>query len=166
MVQEEPHQVVKDEERDVHIPLEKDVQMNPAVLSAAKEAIAARLKEQANLELVDIDELENATASDSSSTEVTYKNASQGSDPGQSLWQFFTPPTSPTKYQRPFIGHSVVRDVAVIPASKWTLELIGMDWKSIEIPACLPLTTDFFPNNLKNEYYEHHYALFADDRFV
>ncbi|CAH8620090.1 unnamed protein product [Dicrocoelium dendriticum] len=46
--------------------------------------------------------------------------------------------------------HSLFSDVL-----RSTLELIGVDWKSICAPACLPTETDFFPDNasLKSEDY-------------
>lgn len=38
-----------------------------------------------------------------------------------------------------------------------------MDWRSLVEPACLPLGTDFFPNNLVSEFVESQYTLFYDD---
>ena len=38
-----------------------------------------------------------------------------------------------------------------------------MDWKSLIEPACLPLGTDFFPENLVAEFVESQYTLYYDD---
>lgn len=40
-----------------------------------------------------------------------------------------------------------------------------MDWKSLTIPACLPITTDFFPDevSLKTDYVISDYNLLPDD---
>lgn len=41
----------------------------------------------------------------------------------------------------------------------------GVDWKSLTIPACLPITTDFFPEeaSLKNDYVFSMYSLLPED---
>lgn len=43
----------------------------------------------------------------------------------------------------------------------WT----GVDWKSLTIPACLPITTDYFPDkrSLNNDYVLSIYSLLPDD---
>uniref|UniRef100_A0A1B6F1V2 DEP domain-containing protein n=1 Tax=Cuerna arida TaxID=1464854 RepID=A0A1B6F1V2_9HEMI len=49
---------------------------------------------------------------------------------------------------------------------EWTPELItGVDWKSLVIPACLPITTDYFPDEvcLKTDYVFSDYNLLPDD---
>lgn len=42
---------------------------------------------------------------------------------------------------------------------------IGVDWKSLTIPACLPITTDYFPDkrSLNNDYVLSIYTLLPDD---
>lgn len=41
---------------------------------------------------------------------------------------------------------------------------IGVDWKSLTIPACLPITTDYFPDqrSLHNDYVVSDYTLLPD----
>lgn len=41
---------------------------------------------------------------------------------------------------------------------------IGVDWKSLTIPACLPITTDYFPDqrSLHNDYVVSDYSLLPD----
>lgn len=41
----------------------------------------------------------------------------------------------------------------------------GVDWKSLTIPACLPITTDYFPDkrSLQNDYVVSDYNLLPDD---
>ncbi|XP_017098288.2 GATOR complex protein Iml1 isoform X1 [Drosophila bipectinata] len=43
--------------------------------------------------------------------------------------------------------------------------IIGVDWKSLTIPACLPITTDYFPDkrSLNNDYVITDYTLLPDD---
>lgn len=43
--------------------------------------------------------------------------------------------------------------------------LSGVDWKSLTIPACLPITTDYFPDkrSLQNDYLVSDYNLLPDD---
>ncbi|XP_062137286.1 GATOR complex protein Iml1 isoform X2 [Drosophila sulfurigaster albostrigata] len=43
--------------------------------------------------------------------------------------------------------------------------IIGVDWKSLSIPACLPITTDYFPDkrSLHNDYVISDYTLLPDD---
>ncbi|XP_073836084.1 GATOR complex protein Iml1 isoform X5 [Musca autumnalis] len=43
--------------------------------------------------------------------------------------------------------------------------IIGVDWKSLTIPACLPITTDYFPDkrSLHNDYVITDYTLLPDD---
>lgn len=45
------------------------------------------------------------------------------------------------------------------------LPLSGVDWKSLSIPACLPITTDYFPDkrSLHNDYVISDYTLLPDD---
>lgn len=48
----------------------------------------------------------------------------------------------------------------------WTPALTtGVDWKSLQIPACLPLTTDYFPDkrSIQNDYVISDYTLLPDD---
>lgn len=42
---------------------------------------------------------------------------------------------------------------------------VGVDWKSLTIPACLPITTDYFPDerSLQNDYVLSDYDLLPDD---
>lgn len=41
---------------------------------------------------------------------------------------------------------------------------LGVDWKSLTIPACLPITTDFFPDkrSLHNDYVVSDYTLLPE----
>lgn len=41
---------------------------------------------------------------------------------------------------------------------------LGVDWKSLTIPACLPITTDYFPDqrSLHNDYVVSDYTLLPD----
>lgn len=45
------------------------------------------------------------------------------------------------------------------------MPLSGVDWKSLSIPACLPITTDYFPDkrSLHNDYVISDYTLLPDD---
>lgn len=47
----------------------------------------------------------------------------------------------------------------------WNLIWTGVDWKSLTIPACLPITTDYFPDkrSLQNDYVVSDYNLLPDD---
>lgn len=47
----------------------------------------------------------------------------------------------------------------------YTLQIkIGVDWKSLTIPACLPITTDYFPDkrSLHNDYVVSDYTLLPE----
>ncbi|XP_055630377.1 GATOR complex protein Iml1 isoform X2 [Toxorhynchites rutilus septentrionalis] len=49
---------------------------------------------------------------------------------------------------------------------EWTPSLTtGVDWKSLTIPACLPITTDYFPDkrSLHNDYVVSDYTMLPDD---
>lgn len=48
---------------------------------------------------------------------------------------------------------------------EFSKNLIGVDWKSLTIPACLPLTTDYFPDerSLETDYVVSDYSLLPDD---
>jgi DEP domain-containing protein 5 len=45
------------------------------------------------------------------------------------------------------------------------LKYLGVDWKSLIFPACLPITTDYFPDkrSLHNDYVVSDYTLLPDD---
>eukprot|EP00794_Sanderia_malayensis_P014226 gene14226-15709_t len=48
----------------------------------------------------------------------------------------------------------------------WTATILtGVDWKSLSIPACLPLTTDYFPDQkiFENDYCWYNYTIIMDD---
>ena len=47
-------------------------------------------------------------------------------------------------------------------SSKQLLEVIGMDWTSLLSPACLPLTTNYKPKDLMENFYQTPYTVFAD----
>ncbi|XP_052750556.1 GATOR complex protein Iml1 isoform X6 [Galleria mellonella] len=51
------------------------------------------------------------------------------------------------------------------PALTTANRAIGVDWKSLTIPACLPITTDYFPDkrSLQNDYLVSDYNLLPDD---
>ncbi|CAL4161240.1 unnamed protein product, partial [Meganyctiphanes norvegica] len=49
---------------------------------------------------------------------------------------------------------------------EWTAAMTtGVDWKSLTLPACLPITTDYFPDDrgLKNDYMVKEYSLLPED---
>lgn len=49
---------------------------------------------------------------------------------------------------------------------EWSAQIkTGVDWKSLVIPACLPITTDYFPDrrSLNNDYVLSDYSLLPDD---
>ena len=49
---------------------------------------------------------------------------------------------------------------------EWTPALTtGVDWKSLTIPACLPITTDYFPDqrSLQNDFVVSDYSMIPDD---
>ena len=51
----------------------------------------------------------------------------------------------------------------------WTATILtGVDWKSLSIPACLPMTTDYFPDQktFENDFYWYNYAVIIDDSYV
>ena len=43
--------------------------------------------------------------------------------------------------------------------------MTGVDWKSLCMPACLPLTINYFPDeaSLKKHYFEYHYTMVIED---
>jgi hypothetical protein len=50
---------------------------------------------------------------------------------------------------------------------EWTPAITtGVDWKSLVVPACLPITTDFFPDqrSLNNDYQKTNYNLLPEDQ--
>lgn len=50
---------------------------------------------------------------------------------------------------------------------EWTPTITtGVDWKSLVVPACLPITTDFFPDqrSLQNDYVVTSYSLLPEDQ--
>ena len=49
--------------------------------------------------------------------------------------------------------------------SSFNITTLGVDWKSLTIPACLPITTDYFPDkrSLNNDYLVSDYTLLPDD---
>eukprot|EP00118_Oscarella_pearsei_P017676 m.177287 g.177287 ORF g.177287 m.177287 type:complete len:1395 (+) comp39158_c2_seq36:44-4228(+) len=50
----------------------------------------------------------------------------------------------------------------LVVTSKYVIEVIGMDWTSLTSPACLPLTTDYVPPKLLEEYSQTPYTVSAD----
>ncbi|XP_043477241.1 GATOR complex protein Iml1 isoform X9 [Leptopilina heterotoma] len=70
-------------------------------------------------------------------------------------------------------GHSSSKSLTLLWGAtgeqEWTPALttaiIGVDWKSLTIPACLPITTDYFPDkrSLQNDYLVSDYNLLPDD---
>lgn len=50
----------------------------------------------------------------------------------------------------------------------WTTTILtGVDWKSLSIPACLPMTTDYFPDQrtFENDFYWYNYNVIMDDNY-
>lgn len=59
-----------------------------------------------------------------------------------------------------------VRKLHAPSEDDWTAAVkTTVDWKSLTIPACLPVTTDYFPDErlLNNHYKVHNYELFIGD---
>ena len=59
-----------------------------------------------------------------------------------------------------------VRKLHAPSEEDWTAAVkTSVDWKSLTIPACLPVTTDYFPDErLLNRYYKvHNYELFIGE---
>ena len=51
----------------------------------------------------------------------------------------------------------------------WTATILtGVDWKSLSIPACLPMTTEYFPDQktFENDFYWYNYNVIIDDSYV
>lgn len=53
----------------------------------------------------------------------------------------------------------------LVISMKCVLFCLGVDWKSLTIPACLPIITDYFPDkrSLQNDYVVSDYNLLPDD---
>jgi hypothetical protein len=135
--------------------------MSEAAMFAARDAVSAQVRERLGLHPLQTDEGDEYGFLESFATE---RDMAQTPDADDSVLSFLTPPTSPSKrYQQSFPRLGQVGEPSSIPVAKWRLELIGMDWKSLLTPACLPLTTALAPSNLDNNYYENPYSLFADD---
>ena len=49
-----------------------------------------------------------------------------------------------------------------------TTILTGVDWKSLSIPACLPMTTDYFPEQktFEDDFFWYNYTVIMDDSYV
>ncbi|XP_052847205.1 GATOR complex protein Iml1 isoform X10 [Drosophila gunungcola] len=95
--------------------------------------------------------------------------------------QEWTPAITTVKHLRPIVegehhhlgGLEALRAVAVDPPPDPEAGggggrgkiIIGVDWKSLTIPACLPITTDYFPDkrSLNNDYVISDYTLLPDD---
>ncbi|SPP84863.1 GATOR complex protein Iml1 isoform X1 [Drosophila guanche] len=70
--------------------------------------------------------------------------------------------------EHPFGGDSALEPMALATESEMVGKgkiIIGVDWKSLTIPACLPITTDYFPDkrSLHNDYVISDYTLLPDD---
>lgn len=65
------------------------------------------------------------------------------------------------------VSSSRADTTACYESSQLILDFIwtGVDWKSLTIPACLPITTDYFPDkrSLQNDYVVSDYNLLPDD---
>ena len=51
----------------------------------------------------------------------------------------------------------------------WTTTILtGVDWKSLSIPACLPMTTDYFPDQktFEDDFCLYNYNVIIDDSYV
>lgn len=67
--------------------------------------------------------------------------------------------------------HEAVLTLSAPPVVPGFCCTVGVDWKSLTTPACLPLTTDYFPDRqgLQNDYTEGCYDLLPEadmDRWV
>ena len=167
VVKEEPPQMTTEtiEEDNDSLSFDRnDCKMSEAVMAAAREAVSAQIRERSGLHPLQIDEGGEYGFLDSFST---VKDMAQDTDVDDSVLSFLTPPTTPLKkYQQSLPRLGRIRGSLCTPVAKWRLELIGMDWKSLLTPACLPLTTALAPSNLNKDYYENLYSLSADDRLV
>jgi DEP domain-containing protein 5 len=73
------------------------------------------------------------------------------------------------KVEKPLISTSTPSKSLLWGATgeqEWTAQTkTGVDWKSLTIPACLPITTDYFPDkrSLNNDYVLSIYTLLPDD---
>lgn len=67
-------------------------------------------------------------------------------------------------YLPPFDGHEAVLTLSAPPVVPGFCCTVGVDWKSLTTPACLPLTTDYFPDrqSLQNDYTEGCYDLLPE----
>jgi len=82
--------------------------------------------------------------------------------------QNYINPCNPTKNKMRLSSH-ICRWHHVFPKSvEPTSSKATMKWKSLCTPACLPLTTDFFPkqDDLRDYYEEYTYALAPDDEYI
>ncbi|XP_034950976.1 GATOR complex protein Iml1 isoform X3 [Chelonus insularis] len=69
-------------------------------------------------------------------------------------------------YVLPRVNKSLTLLWGATGEQEWTPALTtGVDWKSLTIPACLPITTDYFPDKraLQNDYVVSDYNLLPDD---
>ena len=51
----------------------------------------------------------------------------------------------------------------------WTATILtGVDWKSLSIPACLPMTTNYFPDQktFEDDFFWYNYNVILDDSYV
>ncbi|KAK7794438.1 hypothetical protein R5R35_003809 [Gryllus longicercus] len=81
----------------------------------------------------------------------------RGSRPSSQLLEGGRPPAG---------GKSLTLLWGATGEQEWTPALTtGVDWKSLTIPACLPITTDYFPDkrSLQNDYLVSDYNLLPDD---
>ena len=79
-----------------------------------------------------------------------------------SIGQYATPTTSSVQSTQS-VSHNSSGDKNTIERFA-SARRAGLDWTSITEPACLPITTDFFPDNstLSRDYLEYHSALIVN----
>ncbi|KAK0075935.1 hypothetical protein PV326_011175, partial [Microctonus aethiopoides] len=84
----------------------------------------------------------------------------------QRLNQYFGNGEKIFHYGLPAVNKSLTLLWGATGEQEWTPALTtGVDWKSLTIPACLPITTDYFPDkrSLQNDYVVSDYNLLPDD---
>lgn len=98
------------------------------------------------------------------------KRISESSDGGKEHQRFYRLSARSTRIpsKDPLtIDNTSVWAFGATGEQEWTPAMTtGVDWKSLVMPACLPITTDFMPdiNALKNDFFHYTYDLIPDDK--